>query len=1195
MENYIQKFIGLFILATILSISNVKAQAPLGFNYQGVALTNAGTPIASKVISLRIALIESQQLGSVRYQEVHNVNTDAYGQFSVIIGNGQVATGKMTDVQWSLFPYYMKVELDLTGGTSYVFVGTSQLLSVPYALYANNAGAASVGVDSIKSLLSTITLSQKGDSIILNNNRGAIYIPKIDSLTKIVAQLASIKAGTIRYVKDSASKIPVAIGIGYDALALFDSVATNSANIAIGQNAGGALPKYNSPYSNNDNIFMGVQAGSGIGSKTGGGAAQNVMIGNYTGQYMNNLAFQNVVIGHEAGRFSGGTIPNKSVVYNDNVSIGYRSLQYSRNAQSNISIGADNLNASKDVSRNVAIGSFVANQYNGDDNVIIGSEMLQDSSSNGSKNVIIGSLVARNIRGSGNVILGYKAASDSIFLNTSNKLIIANDKTKTPLIYGDFENRKLKFNANIDSLSILNRINFVDENANDHINKYDTGYSYPLIYSRYFYGHYGDLVIQGMSKTYTGNIHFVTGSNISGYDPPTQRMVIMDNGNVGIGNFAPFNPPTSKLQVTGNVLATGYKTPTGTSSQFLMADGSVSSSTITSTVIPYTGATKSVDLGAYDMKVNGLSIGRGPGINNQSIVIATSPSNSTGNANTVLGHNAMSNNTSGNSNTIVGNNAMSANTTGQNNNAFGLFALSNNTSGERNTAFGREALGTNVIGSDNIAVGNSALYSNKGNNSSVAVGINAMQYADDRTIGRITFNTAVGYEALRGSITPANNIGQYNSVFGYQTLIGNTSGNYNSGIGYRALYNNNSGEDNVASGAGALYLNTTGSFNTALGNNALYSNVGNEKSVAIGHNAMFYADNRTSGRATGNTAVGYESLKGSTTPANNTGQNNTAVGYQALVANTSGIQNSSLGAQTLKGNTTGNYNVAIGYNALSANTTGSYNIAIGLNALKSNNGAGGGAEGNIAIGQNAMASALSTRGNTSIGYASLTALTIGGDNTAIGEGTLASITESYSNTAIGSAAMLQATNNSQKSVAIGVRAGQKMNGGFNTFLGFESGASNLGSGNVFLGSLSGFNAAFDNVSNKLIIQNADNAIPLVYGDFSSKQLNINGTLSTAGTIQAFSAKTSAHTILTSDEIITGDATSAIFTITLPTAVGKAGQTYTIKRINSGANAVTVGTTTSQTIDGSTTYALSAQYKYVKVVSDGANWIIVGNN
>jgi hypothetical protein len=449
MCNYIQKITGLFLTVFLLTISTVIAQAPLGFNYQGVALSNSGTPISSKKISLRISLIESQQLGTVRFQETHGVNTDAYGQFSIIIGNGQAVSGKMTDVQWNKYPYYLKVELDLDGGTSYVFVGTSQLLSVPYALYANNAGAASISVDSVKNELATIRLVQKGDSIVLNNNRGGVFIPKIDSLVKITSQLSSLKAGVVKFIKDSVSKIPSGLAIGYDALMLFDSLATNSANIAIGQNAGKSLPKFNTPNSNNDNILMGIQSGAGIGSTNGGGAAQNVMIGNYTGQFMNNLAVANVVIGHEAGRFSGGSIPNKNVVYNNNVSIGNRSLQYSKNAQSNVSIGTDNLNASKDVSRNVAIGSFVANQYEGDDNVIIGSEMLQDSSSNGSKNVIIGSVVARNIRGSGNVILGYKAASDSMFLNTNNKLIIANDKTKTPLIYGEFDNKKVTINGDL--------------------------------------------------------------------------------------------------------------------------------------------------------------------------------------------------------------------------------------------------------------------------------------------------------------------------------------------------------------------------------------------------------------------------------------------------------------------------------------------------------------------------------------------------------------------------------------------------------------------------------------------------------------------------------------------------------------------------------------------------------------------------
>jgi hypothetical protein len=449
MGNYIQKFTGLFLAAFFLTISSVIAQAPLGFNYQGVALTNAGTPVSNKVISLRISLIESQQLGTTRFQETHNVNTDAYGQFSVIIGNGQATTGKMSDVQWSKFPYYMKVELDLTGGTSYVFVGTSQLLSVPYALYANNAGAASISVDSVKSELATIRLIQKGDSIVLNNNRGGVFIPKIDSLAKITSQLSSIKAGVVKYIKDSITKIPAGLAIGYDALMLFDSIAMNSANIAIGQNAGKSLPKNNTDKYNNNNVLVGVQSGAGMGSLIEQGATQNVMIGNYAGQNTNIAARQNVVIGYEAGQNTGGALPNRYVVFDQNVAIGGRSLQNAINANANVSIGANSLINSKDVTRNVVIGSSIARAYNGDDNVIIGSEMLTDTSSNGSKNVIIGSLIARNIRGSGNVILGYKAADDSIFLNTSNRLIIANDKTKTPLIYGEFDNKKVTINGDL--------------------------------------------------------------------------------------------------------------------------------------------------------------------------------------------------------------------------------------------------------------------------------------------------------------------------------------------------------------------------------------------------------------------------------------------------------------------------------------------------------------------------------------------------------------------------------------------------------------------------------------------------------------------------------------------------------------------------------------------------------------------------
>jgi hypothetical protein len=94
---------------------------------------------------------------------------------------------------------------------------------------------------------------------------------------------------------------------------------------------------------------------------------------------------------------------------------------------------------------------------------------------------------------------------------------------------------------------------------------------------------------------------------------------------------------------------------------------------------------------------------------------------------------------------------------------------------------------------------------------------------------------------------------------------------------------------------------------------------------------------------------------------------------------------------------------------------------------------------------------------------------------------------------------------------------------------------------------------------------------------------------------AISAKTGAYTLTGTDDTVTGNATTATFALTLPTAVGIAGRRYVLKKTDASANAVTVATTSSQTIDGATTYSLATQYKYVIVMSDGANWIIVGNN
>ena len=105
----------------------------------------------------------------------------------------------------------------------------------------------------------------------------------------------------------------------------------------------------------------------------------------------------------------------------------------------------------------------------------------------------------------------------------------------------------------------------------------------------------------------------------------------------------------------------------------------------------------------------------------------------------------------------------------------------------------------------------------------------------------------------------------------------------------------------------------------------------------------------------------------------------------------------------------------------------------------------------------------------------------------------------------------------------------------------------------------------------------------------------NSALQVAGPIATAFASTGLSTTLgaSSSVFSAGPASPFSSTVTLPSAVGITGRQYTIKRTGTGS--VTVATTSSQTIDGAASYALSAQWKYVVVVSNGSNWLIVGNN
>lgn len=131
----------LFMAVVLLSCCNSYAQSPQSFPFQAVARDTFGTPIPNQSMKARLSIIDSLPTGSVVYQETDTIVTDNLGMFAISVGKGTVVSGNFSTVNWGRCAKYIKVEIDPAGGTSYLNMGTTQMLSVPYALYSLSSGA----------------------------------------------------------------------------------------------------------------------------------------------------------------------------------------------------------------------------------------------------------------------------------------------------------------------------------------------------------------------------------------------------------------------------------------------------------------------------------------------------------------------------------------------------------------------------------------------------------------------------------------------------------------------------------------------------------------------------------------------------------------------------------------------------------------------------------------------------------------------------------------------------------------------------------------------------------------------------------------------------------------------------------------------------------------------------------------------
>jgi len=166
------------ILIIVATISSIFAQTPNSFKYQTVVRNATGVVLPNQDISFQISILQSSATGTAVYTETHLVTTNDFGLVNLNIGAGTTSDDFST-IDWSNGPFFIKVELDENGGTAYAEMGTAQLLSVPYAMYANDVANKDDADADPNNELQIMNFSN--DTLYLDNG-GQVYLGEYSSL-----------------------------------------------------------------------------------------------------------------------------------------------------------------------------------------------------------------------------------------------------------------------------------------------------------------------------------------------------------------------------------------------------------------------------------------------------------------------------------------------------------------------------------------------------------------------------------------------------------------------------------------------------------------------------------------------------------------------------------------------------------------------------------------------------------------------------------------------------------------------------------------------------------------------------------------------------------------------------------------------------------------------------------------------------
>ncbi len=138
-----------FLLTVILLFTMTYvgySQTPNGFSYQAVVRNTSNQIMLNQNVGIRLSILKTSASGNIIFSESHTVSTNQFGMVNLFVGDGSLISGNFSTINWGNDLYYLKVDVDINGGSNYQFMGTTQLLSVPYSLHSNTADSLVGGI-----------------------------------------------------------------------------------------------------------------------------------------------------------------------------------------------------------------------------------------------------------------------------------------------------------------------------------------------------------------------------------------------------------------------------------------------------------------------------------------------------------------------------------------------------------------------------------------------------------------------------------------------------------------------------------------------------------------------------------------------------------------------------------------------------------------------------------------------------------------------------------------------------------------------------------------------------------------------------------------------------------------------------------------------------------------------------------------